>query len=179
MNRKFVLIILFALVMIIAVLALDYVNRPAPGQIGPIPTLPPAQLGDLNIVTGQMVFVPAYSEIAWVSASNTLELTATLAIHNTDPDDSIIIRSARYYDTAGNLVRDFVQAPVELPPLATTGFVIPAGESEGGWGTNFLVEWGAETAVYEPVIEAVMVSQRGAEGVSFISPGRVVSEAMP
>jgi hypothetical protein len=63
--------------------------------------------------------------------------------------------------------------------MATTGFVIESSDTTGGWGTNFLVEWGAETPVHEPVIEAIMISSRGTEGVSFISEGRVVSEQRP
>lgn len=145
-------------------------------QLQPPPTLSANEIVDLNIVTGQTVFVPAYSEIFFGSESETLDLTTTLAIHNTDPENAIIINSVRYYNTEGELVRDFIDAPVQLNPLATTGFVIAAWEEAGGWGANFLVEWGAETPVYEPVVEAVMVSSRGNEGVSFISEGRVISE---
>jgi hypothetical protein len=148
-------------------------------SVAPLPTLSPAEANNLTLVTGQLVFVPAYSQVVYGSGNQTLALNATLAIHNTDPDDPIIIRSVRYYDTDGTLVRDFIDSPVQLGPLATTGFVVIAGETPGGWGTNFMVEWGAPEAVYEPIIEAVMVSQRGAEGVSFISPGRVVSETQP
>lgn len=150
-------------------------GQPAAPVIPSAPTLSADQLVDLRIVTGQLVFVPAYSEI--ISESNpTLKLSTTLAIHNADTDDPIIIQSVRYYDTDGDLVREFVDSPVQLKPLATAGFVIPADDTSGGWGANFLVQWVAEKPVYEPVIEAVMVSSRGTEGVSFISEGRVISE---
>ncbi|MBI5667136.1 MAG: DUF3124 domain-containing protein [Chloroflexi bacterium] len=142
------------------------------------PTLSADQLADLNIVTGQLVFVPAYSEIVSDSSPN-LRLSTTLAVHNTDTDDTIIIRSVRYYDTDGDLVREFIDTPIQLQPLATAGFFVPTDDTTGGWGANFLVEWVAEKPVYEPVIEAVMVSSRGTEGVSFISPGRVISEQQP
>jgi hypothetical protein len=143
------------------------------------PTLSREEVADLNIVTGQLVFVPAYSEVAQSTANQRLEMTVTLAIHNSDLNESIIINSVRYYDTNGTLIRDFVESPVSLAPMATTGFIIGAREPDGGWGANFLVEWGAPTAVYEPVIEALMVSGLGTDGVSFISPGRVVSEKRP
>jgi hypothetical protein len=146
------------------------------GAVQSIATLAPADPSNLHIVFGQSVFVPAYSEIFFGNEQNTLDLTTTLAIHNTDPDDTIVIHSVRYYNTDGDLVREFIDTPVQLGPLATTGFVIGASENAGGWGANFLVDWGAGTAVYAPVIEAVMVSSRGNEGVSFISPGRVISE---
>lgn len=138
-------------------------------------TLSPIDVSKIDIVTGQTVFVPAYSEIYGSNSGTLSGLNATLAIHNTDPDDAILIRSVRYYDTDGVLIRDFMTAPVSLPPMGTTGFVVRAGEV-GGWGTNFIVEWGAEKPVYEPVIEAVMVGELGTNGISFISAGRVVSE---
>lgn len=144
--------------------------------IQPVPTLAAEQIADIQIVRGQVVFVPAYSEVLLSDAEPTLKLSTTLAIHNTDLEHPIIINSVRYYDTEGTLVREFVDGPLQLAPMATTGFVVPAGDSSGGWGANFIVEWGAETPVYEPVMEAVMVSRRGNEGVSFISEGRVVSE---
>jgi len=146
--------------------------------IPPAPTLSADAVVDLQVVTGQVVFIPAYSEVISIPSPG-LQLSTTLAIHNTDPDDPIIVTSVRYYDTDGNLVREYVDSPSELRPLATTGFVVPADDNSGGWGANFLVEWVAEQPVYEPVIEAVMVSTRGTEGVSFISEGRVVSEQRP
>lgn len=151
---------------------------PTQAPANPAPTLPPTIAADLNIVTGQVVFVPAYSEVAYLG-NERRELTVTLAIHNTDLEYPIIIRSVRYYDTDGVLVRDFIANPVILNALATTGFVISGREAGGGWGSNFVVEWGAEQPVYEPVIEAIMVSRTGLEGISFISPGRVVSEEAP
>lgn len=133
----------------------------------------------LQIVTGQRVYVPAYSEIFFGSASQTIPLTVTLAIHNADLDTPIIIQSVRYYDTEGQLVRNFVEDPLELAPIATNGFVIEENDTSAGWGANFIVEWVAEEPVYEPVIEAVMVSARGTHGISLLSVGRVLSEIRP
>lgn len=143
------------------------------------PTLSATLTADLSIVTGQTVFVPAYSQIFYESADQVVNLTTTLAIHNADLTNPIIVRSVRYYNTDGVLVRDYVEAPIQLAPMASTGFVVERDDVSGGWGANFLVEWGAETPVYEPVIEAVMVSRQGIEAVPFISVGRVVSEQMP
>ncbi len=154
-------------------------GSPAPQAVQSLPTLSPAEVNNLAIVMGQLVFVPAYSEIFYGVASQTLELTTTLAIHNTDLENPIIVRSVRYYDTDGDLVREYIEQPVQLDPMATIGFVVEARDTRGGWGANFLVEWGAEIPVHEPVIEAIMVSSRGTEGVSFISLGRVVSEQRP
>lgn len=166
---------IMVMVVLMPILAGCGTSSSSNASVQALPTLSPNDIVDLNIVTGQIVFVPAYSEVISVSGP-ALQLSATLAIHNTDPDDPIIVKSVRYYNTEGDLVRELIDSPTQLKPLATTGFVIRSDEGEGGWGANFLVEWGAESPVYEPVIEAIMVSSRGTEGVSFISEGRVVSE---
>lgn len=131
---------------------------------------------DLRIVTGQVVYVPAYSEVFYGREGLNMELAVTLAVHNTDLDAPIIIRSVRYYDTNGNMVRDYIDEPVEVSPLATTGFLVQGNDRGGGWGANFIVEWVAEEQVYEPVIEAIMINTGSTYGISMISIGRVISQ---
>ena len=145
----------------------------------PNTTLPITDSADLNIVTGQVVFVPAYSQVTFPVNGSTNRLAVTLAIHNTDLEHPIVIQSVRYYDTEGSLVREFVESPAILNAMATTGFVVDGREADVGWGANFVVEWVAEQPVYEPVIEALMYSDGGLEGYSFISTGRIISEQMP
>lgn len=131
----------------------------------------------LQVVEGQLIYVPAYSEIFFGSSSATRALTVTLAIHNTDPTHGIVVNSVGYYDTEGSLVQQYVPEPLRIGPMATFGFVVDSADQRGGWGANFLVEWVAEEAVYEPIVEAVMVSTQGTEGISFISPGRIISQS--
>lgn len=131
---------------------------------------------DLQIVAGQTIFVPAYAEIFHDDGNRTIDLTVTLAIHNTDATHPIIIQSVRYYDTEGNLVREYVEEPVLLNPLGTAGFVVGADDKRGGFGANFLVEWVAEELVHEPVVEAVMVNTTNQQGLSLTSAGRIVSQ---
>jgi hypothetical protein len=140
---------------------------------------PIAASRNLQIVTGQTIYVPAYSEVFFGREGDTIDLAVTLAIHNTDLESPIIIQSVRYYDTNGNLVREYVPESVELPPLSTTGFLVEESDSTGGWGANFIVEWVAEEPVYEPVIEAIMITTRSAQGISFVSTGRIMSQITP
>ncbi len=144
-------------------------------------TQPPVTASDLQIVTGQTVYVPAYSQIFYGQAGLTMDLAVTLAIHNTELTAPIIIQSVQYYDTDGNLVREYVRAsePVIVPPMATTGFTVDTSDVSGGWGASFIVVWGAETPVHEPVIEALMVSTQGTHGISLISPGRILVQHYP
>ena len=43
-----------------------------------------------------------------------------------------------------------------------------------GLGANFIVEWVAQTEISEPTVEAVMLGTDLHQGISLISPGRVI-----
>ena len=134
-------------------------------------------LDQTKVVMGQTVYVPIYSHIYhYNSQDNVMNLSATLSIRNTDLTNSIIITSVRYYDTDGKLIRQDIKSPVELKPLASTNFFIAANDTIGGSGANFIVEWVAEKTVYEPVIEAVMISTSSSQGISFVSPAKILKQ---
>ncbi|MEG5042479.1 MULTISPECIES: DUF3124 domain-containing protein [unclassified Microcoleus] len=134
-------------------------------------------LDKTKVVMGQTVYVPIYSHIYhYNSQDQVMNLSATLSIRNTDLTNSIIITSVRYYDTDGKLIRQDIKSPVELKPLASTDFFIAADDTSGGSGANFIVEWVAEKTVYEPVIEAVMISTSSSQGISFVSPAKVLKK---
>jgi|SRR6476469_3513117 len=134
-------------------------------------------LDKTKVVMGQTVYVPIYSHIYhYNSQDNVMNLSATLSIRNTDLTNSIIITSVRYYDSDGKLIRQDIKSPVELKPLASTDFFIAADDTSGGSGANFIVEWVAEKTVYDPVIEAVMISTSSSQGISFISPAKVLKQ---
>ncbi|MDJ0745958.1 MAG: DUF3124 domain-containing protein [Xenococcaceae cyanobacterium MO_167.B27] len=127
----------------------------------------------LKIAMGQTIYVPVYSEIHHFQ-NRTFPLAATLSVRNTDPQNPIIITSVKYYNSDGKLVREHLENPLRMAPLATTDFIIDQDDRTGGSGANFIVEWVAETEVYEPIVEAVMVSTTSQQGISFVSVGRVI-----
>lgn len=130
-----------------------------------------------KVVMGQTLYVPIYSHVYhYNSQENAINLSATLSIRNTDLKHSITITSVRYYGTEGQLIRQDVTQPIELKPLASTDFFIAADDTSGGSGANFIVEWVADQTVYEPIIEAVMVSTSSSQGISFVSPGKVLTQ---
>lgn len=150
-------------------------------QDEPEPTLPhdqSIQLRDLDVTTGQTIYVPAYSEMR-IAPNRTLDLAVTLTVHNTDFDHPIILTSVRYYDTQGQLLREYVTEPRQLAPLAATDFFVEAQEQSGGLGTNFVVEWVAEQPVFEPIVEAIMLNTANNQGISLTSPGRVIKQITP
>lgn len=131
-------------------------------------------LDGLKIAMGQTIYIPVYSHIYYESQKEAIDLSATLSIRNTDLVNSLIITSVRYYDTRGKLIKQYLERPVELNPLASTDFVVERKDSSGGSGANFIVEWISEKEVSQPIVEAVMINAISAQGISFISNGRVI-----
>lgn len=139
------------------------------------PMAAPAQ--DLRLSSGQTVYVPVYSHILHGNLDSKqkpqeLLLSSMLSIRNTDPTGTLTVLSARYYDTSGKLVRDLLPGPKALGPLASTDFFIEHKDETGGTGANFLVEWKADKAVVEPIIENVSAYFFGPHSLAFTSPGR-------
>jgi hypothetical protein len=130
-----------------------------------------------KIRMGETVYVPVYSHIYhYNDQSHVINLSVTLSIRNTDLKNPIIINAVKYYDNDGKLIRKYLENPVELAPLASTDFFVEADDVSGGLGANFIVEWVAETTVFQPVIEAVMISTASTQGISFVSNGRVIQQ---
>jgi hypothetical protein len=126
----------------------------------------------------QMLYVPAYSHIYYYNKQHRILLAITLSIRNTDLAHPITITSVRYYDTPGQLVKEYLEQPLPLRPLESTDFVVEERDTRGGIGANFIVEWMAEERVNDPIVEAVMISS-GTQGISFVSPGRVIRGKNP
>jgi hypothetical protein len=127
-----------------------------------------------KVVMGQTIYVPIYSSIYYENQTRSLNLAATLSVRNTDFNNSITIRAIRYYDTEGKLLQEYINNSLQLSPLASKSFVVERLEDKGGTGANFIVEWTAAKTVSEPVVEAVMISAQAGQGISFLSPGRVI-----
>lgn len=157
----------FALLVLLGLAACE---RPAPTPIAS-PAPPSAATSD---TTGPetVVYVPAYSHIYVRDARRAINLATTLSIRNADPARAITLQSADYYDQSGRLLRRFVAGPVPLGALAAAEFVVEEDDTAGGAGASFLVTWRGDAA--DPVVEAVMIGSAGQQGISFVSPGRVV-----
>ena len=166
--------------LVILLIVLLFVSCTSPDASGSAlsPAAAPIQLSDLDVTTGQTIYVPAYSEMSF-ARERTLDLAVTLTVHNTDFEHAIILTSVRYYDTQGQLLREYLVEPRQLGPLAATDFFVDANEQSGGLGTNFIVEWVAEQPVFEPIVEAIMLNTSNNQGISLTSPGRVINQLSP
>lgn len=154
-------------------------NPQAPNQNLPEQYAPDIVVQDLDIAVGQTIYVPAYSKVYASPRGQTLDLTVTLSIHNTDTDHPIVVTSVRYFDAQGLFIKEFLPNSFQLPPLGTADFYVDDQTAPTvGLGANFIVEWGAEQPVYEPIVEAIMIHAGSTQGISFLSPGRVISQRL-
>jgi hypothetical protein len=138
--------------------------------------VPAAAAGEPGRSTGQTVYVPVYSHIFFGDRGATFNLATTLSIRNVDPGQTVAVITADYYDAGGRLLRRHFNQPVVLKPLASTEIFIPESDVSGGFGASFLVRWKSEKPTVPPIIECLMIGARSGQGISFVSPGRVVQE---
>ena len=125
------------------------------------------------------VYVAAYSTIKVASGKGKVNLATTLTIHNTSEKVPLILLRIDYFDTAGNLIQNYLTKPVAIRPLGSAETFVQAEDTRGGTGANFVVEWGTDAQITEPLIEAVMVGTMGAQGFSFTSRGKTMTLATP
>ena len=130
----------------------------------------------LQLSTGQTVYVPIYSHIYSGIKARPFDLAATLSIRNTNLKSSIFIVSVKYFDSAGKMIKDYLDGPVTLNALASARYIITEDDKAGGSGANFIVIWQSEKSVNPPVIESVMIGTHSGQGISFVSRGQVIEE---
>ncbi|QIR37687.1 DUF3124 domain-containing protein [Tolypothrix sp. PCC 7910] len=129
---------------------------------------------NFKIAMGQTIYVPIYSHIYHNDERKILDLAATLSIRNTDLNNPMIITSVRYYDSDGKLIKNYLDQPIQINALGSTDFFVNRTDSSGGSGANFIVEWVSPKIISEPIVEAVMIATEFQQGVSFVSPGKVI-----
>jgi hypothetical protein len=123
---------------------------------------------------GQTIYVPAYSHIYHGDKESHFLLTVTLSIRNIDLNHKIKITAVDYYESQGKFLKNFLDKPVVLNPLASMRHIIPHKDRSGGSGANFIVKWESDKKVNPPVVESIMISTYAQQGVSFTSRGREI-----
>ena len=131
---------------------------------------------DIKLSSGQTVYVSIYSHIYSGLKARPFDLAAILSIRNTDINQPVTIVSAKYYDTDGKLLKEYLNEPLQLNALASTRYIIKEGDKTGGSGANFIVKWKSEKKVNPPIIEAVMIGTHSGQGISFVSRGQVLKD---
>ena len=143
-------------------------------------SLPPQAFSEeVQFSQGQTLYVPVYSDIFIGNREMSFNLAANLSIRNTDPDHSMAVTSVRYYNSDGKLVKEYLGEPKALNPMGSAYFFIPASDTSGGWGANFIVTWSSKVPVNTPIIECVMTGMKGSHSISFITRGKPIRENAP
>lgn len=149
------------------------------GATGPDSVLiDPAAQVEAGAFTGGMdgrTLVPLHSTIPAGGGRTRLDFSGVLSIHNASSRYPLLVQRIEYRDSAGRLVRRYLEQPLALRPFASMQVVIPQQDVSGGIGPVFVVDWSMAADGDEPVVEAVLLSLYGSLGFSVISPGRRVS----
>jgi hypothetical protein len=139
----------------------------------------PTMANDLS--TGQSLYLPIYSKI-WhgdrvVEGKYPIDslLSALVSIRNTSLKSPIKIVSARYYNTEGKLLREYLDKPSKIVPMGTLELFVERKESEGGSGANFVIQWESLTPTNPPIVEAVHADVRnGLPSIVFTTTARPI-----
>ena len=122
------------------------------------------------LTKGQALFLPIYSHMLYGNigrsgSANKVMLSALVSIRNTDPRRPLRVLSARYYETQGKFLREYVQKPTVLPPFGTLELFVELHDESGGSGANFLIKWEADTAINPPLVEALHANMDSGKAV--------------
>lgn len=116
-------------------------------------------------------YLPVYSQIYSLTKIGTHNLTATVSLRNINPNDSVYVLKAEYFNTHGEHIRTYFNNPIYLAPLETVEIVIDERDNLGGTGANFIFDWAVKSKSHSPLFEAVMISTTGRQGLSFSTRG--------
>jgi hypothetical protein len=120
-------------------------------------------------------YVSIYSDIYSENRHTVFNLTATLSLRNTSFFDTIYISDVDYYNSAGEMIRRYLEKPIVLGPMQSMEYVVEEKDTTGGTGANFIVNWGSRNGGVKPLFEGVMISTNGQQGISFSTIGISIS----
>ena len=131
---------------------------------------------------GEALYVPVYSTVLHGNLDSRgkpaqVLLSSMLSIRNTDPKGSIVIKSVKYYDTDGKMIRDYQDARKNLGPFGSSDVFVEHKDTSGGNSANFVVVWESQTPVNPPIVECINAYFFGSQSVAFPSTGRPIRSA--
>jgi len=137
-----------------------------------------------ELTRGQTVYVPIYSSVVYGEPDRkgetpSIPFANLLSIRNIDPKTSIIIRSVRYNDENGKMLREETSAQRTLAPLASTNVFVSQKDTSAGNGGSFVIRWDADAPANPPIIEGLNIFSLGTKMGIFVSRGQPVQESPP
>lgn len=141
--------------------------------------LPVSAAEELSL--GQVLYLPIYSHV-WYGNRGGADnhplknlVSALVSIRNTNLKSPIWVTSARYYDTKGKLLTEYLSMPAEIKPMSTLELFVERKESEGGSGANFVIQWNSAAPSNPPIVEALHADiKMGSQALIFITTARPI-----
>lgn len=124
-------------------------------------------------------YVPTHSSLVAGDGRTRIDFAVTLSVHNASETRPLVLRRIDYFDGSGRLVQRYLTAPVAVRPFGTVEIFVAKNDVRAGTGANFVVGWGADGPIAEPVIEAVMIGDFANQSYSLVSPGRRIEIVAP
>ena len=128
-----------------------------------------------ELSTGQTLYLPVYSKI-WhgdrIEGQHPVDrlVSALVSVRNTSLKTPIKIISARYYNTDGKLLKEYLDKPVVVNAMGTLELFVERKESDGGSGANFILQWDSAVPTNPQVVEAIHADIRtGQQAFVFIT----------
>ncbi len=138
-----------------------------------------ATAGD-ELSAGQTLYLPVYSKI-WhgdrIEGKYPVDrlVSALVSVRNTSLKTTIRIISARYYNTDGKLLKEYLDKPAVVNAMGTLELFVERKESDGGSGANFIIQWDSAVPTNPPVVEAIHADIRtGQQAFVFITTAHPV-----
>lgn len=119
-------------------------------------------------------YLPVYSDIYHQDGTRRYPMTITVSIRNTSLVDSAYILLTEYHDSYGKLLHSYIDSTILLSPLESIEFVVEEKENSGGAGANFIIQWAAPNYSDQLLIQSVMISTSGQQGISYLTEAKVI-----
>jgi len=189
-RRRLVFIFLFGWIAVVALLvllmrfwmspskflesldALEEAETSTVSLDGPLPsTLEPVPAPSEASLASGSVYVPLYRTLYVGESRAVNKLSATLSIHNTSSEHSLILTKLTYLDGKGEAISELLKEPHALRPMASAEFYIDQGQSDTATVAATVVEWSSQASITAPLIEAIVVGKYGAKGFAIHNRG--------
>lgn len=144
-------------------------------QFTSIPTL----LSDIEDFIGESAprntsyaYIPVYSHV-YSQHDRPIPLVVMLSLRNADMKKAVKVHKVLYYNTKGQLIREYFAEGTSLSPMETKEVLIKKKDLEGGSGANFIVLFTMEDQTIPPIFETFMSGGEEDRGFSFSSRGTI------
>lgn len=126
---------------------------------------------DLSRLNTGLTYLPVYSQIYHVKEGKQVDLTTTVSIRNMHSSDTVYILKADYYNGDGEKIKSYTDSPIYLKPKESIEIVIANNDNDGSTGANFNFNWATPNKNKPILFEALMISTKGQQGLSFSTRG--------